>query len=822
MLLGLSLGLAGALVAGVAIVAAIVHYGRDLPNHQQLSDYRPATATRVHAGDGSLLGEFAIEKRVFVPISAIPQPLVHAFISAEDKKFFHHPGIDSLALVRAVITNVRNLFQRRRPVGASTITQQVAKNFLLTNEVSFERKIKEAILALRIERALSKDQILELYLNEIYLGRGAYGVAAAALTYFEKPLDDLTIPEAAYLAALPKAPSNYDPKRRPEAALARRNWVIGRMEDEGYINPLIANSARAAPLIQHYSPAAKSVRAEAGYFLEEVRRELVQRFGEDGLYRGGLSARTTLNPDLQELARRALSKGLIDYDRRHGWRGPLANLDPVPDTKTALAEALKPYHIHAVLEGWRIALVQAVDNRAAQIIFADATQAQIPMANMAWARPYISQFRIGFLPETPAQVLNRGDVILVSSTLEITGAGTENSENAENPKDYKDYYLVQLPQIDGALVAMDPHTGRVLAMTGGFHYERSEFNRAVQAQRQPGSAVKPFVYLAALEAGYTPATVILDAPFVIDQGVGLGKWKPENFSQKFYGPSPMRIGIERSRNLMTVRLANTVGMQQVGDVLERFDIVRPVPPQLSYALGAGDSRLINMTAAYSALVNGGHQVTPTLIDRVQDRLGNTVYRHDNRLCLDCQAAAWAGQEVPKLPDTRPPLTDPTYAYQIVSMLEGVVRRGTGRSIAALNRPLAGKTGTTNDARDAWFVGFSPDLAVGVYAGFDTPTPLGRRPNGGQETGSSVAAPIFKAFMAEALQNTPKVPFRTPPGIRLVRIDPTNGLLAGPGSSSVIEEAFVAGSEPQPGDQMRFIGETEDRSTTAPTLLQGLY
>ncbi|MGH6946256.1 MAG: penicillin-binding protein 1A [Kiloniellales bacterium] len=766
-----------ALFGAAGVLYVFYHYGRNLPDYKALATYEPPTMTRVHAGDGRLLAEYAIEKRVFVPIEAMPKRVVNAFLSAEDKTFYEHPGIDFTGVLRAVATNLANLGTERRPVGASTITQQVAKNFLLTNEVSLARKVKEAILAFRIEQAFTKDRILELYLNEIYLGFGSYGVAAAALNYFDKSLDELTISEAAFLAALPKAPNNYHPINQRDAAIGRRNWVIGRMLEDGHIDLEEARAATAEPLeIRRRAPTEV---ARADYFAEAVRREVVRLFGETNLYKGGLSIRTTLDPRLQEIADRSLRAGLIAYDRRHGWRGPLTHRSTEGDWLALLIDVPPP---PGLPEAWRLALVLGVGDSWAKIGLADGTEGEIPLAELKWARPWLEGEETGPAVKEPADVLKVGNVVLVESV-------TADAEGTDYPADT--YALRQMPAIQGALVALDPHTGRVLAMSGGFSFEQSEFNRATQAMRQPGSAFKPFVYLAALEHGFTPATVVMDAPFVIDQGPGLGKWKPSNYSEKFYGPAPIRVGIEKSRNLMTVRLAENIGMEAIVDVAKRFNIVDEMPSVLSMSLGAAETTLLRLTAAYAELVNGGKRITPTVIDRIQERHGQTIYRHDQRFCEDCQVDDWYGQKPPELPDIRDQLTDPASAYQIVSMLQGVVERGTGVRIKSVGRPLAGKTGTTNDSQDAWFIGFSPDLAVGVFAGFDEPRSLGKR-----EQGASVAVPIFRDFMAEALEGQPAIPFRIPPGIRLVRVNAATGRLARPGDSNVILEAFKPGTIPE--------------------------
>ncbi|MCH9051464.1 MAG: penicillin-binding protein 1A [Proteobacteria bacterium] len=785
------LGLAGF----VSVMAVFYYFGRDLPDYQQLADYEPPVVTRVHAGDGSLIAEYATQKRVFVPVDVMPKRVIKAFLAAEDKKFYSHPGVDILRVIRAAITNLRNIGQNRRPVGASTITQQVAKNFLLSNEVSIERKIKEAILALRIEHAFTKGRILELYLNEIYLGLGSYGVAAAALNYFDKPLDELTLGEAAYLAALPKAPNNYHPVRRPAAAKARRDWVIGRLASDGFISKTEAEEAKATPLIIRRPSETRFFRAD--FFAEEVRRELLERYGEKGLYGGGLSVRTTVEPRLQEIADKILRQGLIVYDRRHGWRGPIVHIDlegtgvivggtgpvgaPAAQGDTGWLGQLAVVPPPEGLHPWRLAVVLAVGKEAAEIGLDDGSLGRIPLGELKWARPWRENQRIGRSPRAPGDVLSVGDVIAVEAV-----SGTKDGK-ATGPGTFA---LRQIPNVNGALIALDPHTGRVLAMTGGFSFEASQFNRATQAMRQAGSAFKPFVYLTALGSGFTPSSLILDAPFVIDQGPGLGRWKPANYTKKFYGPSTMRLGLEKSRNLMTVRLAQTIGIEKVASNAERLNIVDAMPRVLSMALGAGETTLLRLTTAYAMLVNGGKRITPTLIDRIQDRHGRTVFRHDRRRCPACRVDTIAGQEVPEIPDIREQVADARSAYQVVSMLQGVVKRGTGRRVRAVGKPMAGKTGTTNDGVDTWFIGFSPDLAAGVFVGFDTPRTLGRR-----ETGSSVAAPIFRDFMKAALADQPAIPFRIPPGIRLVRVNATTGLLARRGDRNVILEAFKPGTEP---------------------------
>ena len=758
-----------------AILYGFYYFGKGLPEYQQLANYSPPVVTRIHAGDGRLMAEFAREKRVFVPIEAMPKLVIKAFLSAEDKTFYSHPGIDIPGIVRAMITNISRMGSNRRPIGASTITQQVAKNFLLTNEVSIARKAKEFILALRIERAFTKDRILELYLNEIYLGFGSYGVAAAALNYFDKSLDELTLGETAFLAGLPKAPSNYNPVRRAQAARIRRDYVLNRMSADGFIALTTAAVEMEKPVtVKRYSRADV---ARADYFVEEVRRKLKDNYGDKGLYGGGLSVRTTLNSRLQRIADSALRFGLSSYDRRHGWRGPLGKVDLDRDWRADLTKFALPSD---VVE-WKTAAVTGLTNNEVSLGFADNTAGTIPFAEMRWARPVTKKGKRGPLIKKASDTLSEGDVVAVQLV-------TRKNKDENWPDNT--FGLRQIPKVSGGVVAIDPHTGRVLAMSGGFSAALSEFNRTTQAQRQPGSAFKPFVYLAAIENGFTPSSQILDAPFVIDQGPGLGRWRPANYSKKFYGATPMRLGIEKSRNLMTVRLAHNIGMETVIEYAKRFGLVEKLEPLLSMSLGSGETTLMRITTAYAMLVNGGKRVRPTLIDKIQDRTGKTIFRHDLRECDSCRDTEWNAEVPPSLPDNRDQIADPKTSYQIVSMLEGVVKRGTGRRINALGKPLAGKTGTTNDSRDTWFIGFSPDLAVGVYIGFDNPAPLGKG-----ETGSSVAAPVFKKFMSEALKNQPAIPFRIPPGLQLVRIDPATGRPPSRGTRRAILEAFLPGTVP---------------------------
>jgi len=790
--------LAGLLLAAVIVVAGVVYlffyYGRDLPDHRQLATYEPATMTRVHAGDGRLVAEYATEKRVFVPIGAMPKRVVDAFLSAEDKNFYDHFGIDPISVAGALIQNIGNFGSDKRLVGASTITQQVAKNFLLTNETSMERKFKEAILAIRIEDTLSKNRILELYLNEIYLGYRSYGVAAAAFNYFNKSLDELNLAEAAYLAALPKAPNNYHPTKKYDAAVARRDWVLSQMVDNGKIEREQADHAALEPLRTTQRDQEEYV--SAAYFTEEVRRWLFDKFGETELYRGGLSVRTTLDPVLQHQADTALRDGLEAYDRRHGWRGPLATIGPEANNWLERFDALELKLPHT---SWQLAFVEKVTPKAARFVLQNGGAGELAVANLEWARETRKGQKLGAKIKDAAQVLSVGDVVYV----EALAAGEDTAAG---------FALRQVPEAGGALVALDPHTGRVLALSGGFDFALSQFNRATQAERQPGSAFKPFVYLAALDNGFTPASVVLDAPYVIDQGEGLGKWKPENYSQKFYGPSTLRLGLEKSRNLMTVRIAQHIGMDTVAGYAKRFNVHPNLPLMPSMALGAGETTVLRLTAAYAMLVNGGRQIVPAFVERVQDRHGQTIYTRDGRACEHCSKISWDGQPPPLLPDTREQVADPASAYQVVSMLEGVVLRGTGRSVKELGKPIGGKTGTTNNFNDAWFVGFTPDLAVGVYVGFDQPKTLGRR-----ESGGKVAAPIFREFMRQALADTPAVPFRVPRGIRFVRVDGQTGLAAREGDKNVLVEAFRIGTEPSPASRQ---AGNQNKADGTPVLTEG--
>jgi penicillin-binding protein 1A len=798
---GVVLFIAGSAVAGFLVWQA----SRDLPDYESLSKYEPPVMTRIHAHDGSLIAEFARERRIFVPINAIPKLVIGAFLSAEDRRFYEHGGVDFQGILRAVFAAAEAKIHgsNKRTQGASTITQQVAKNFLLTNERSLSRKIKEAILAVRIESAYSKDKILELYLNEIYLGMNSYGIGAAALTYFNKELKDLTIEEAAYLAALPKGPNNYHPFRQKKRATERRNWIIGEMAENGYITEEQAEAAKKKPLVVNLRPTGAHI-STAEFFAEEVRRTLLARYGEDKLYGGGLSVRTTLDPHLQNLARRALVDGLVKFDRKRGWRGPVAKIDISGDWGVALEKIHSPSDI----QPWRLGVVLETHKTKAIIGFKPARKqdstlvkdreaVEVSLDEMKWAA-YQHGKKIN--AKSTADILKPGDVVYVAP---------------KDPDNIKGAWsLMQIPQIGGGLVAMDPYTGRVLAVVGGFSYDLSQFDRVIQAKRQPGSSFKPFVYAAAIDNGYKPTSIVLDAPIEIDQGPGQDIWKPENYDEKdVTGPETLRFGIEHSRNQMTVRLAQDLGMPLIIEYAKRFGIYDDMLPVLSMSLGAGETTLLRMATGYCMLANGGKKVKATLIDRIQDRYGRTIWRHDERQCMGCTADHWANQAEPQLIDDRPQIIDPRTAYQITSILEGVVQRGTGKVLRSLDRPIAGKTGTTNQEKDAWFIGYTPNLVVGVYMGYDTPKPMGR---GG--TGGMIAAPIFGEFVKDALTNTPPEPFRVPPGIKFVRVDLKTGLRAAADDTNTIMEAFQADEGPDDGAAMiGFANATADASAGAPPL-----
>ncbi len=827
------------LILLVALFVFVVKATKDLPSVETLAEYRPPVMSRVHAGDGKLISEFRTEARVFVPIETVPKQLQHAFVAAEDKRFYEHNGFDERGFARAMIANIGHVLRKERLEGGSTLTQQVAKNFLVGNERNVTRKVREVVIAGRIEKALDKDQILELYLNEIYFGRGAYGVAAASLNYFGKPMKDLSLDQIAYLAVLPKAPSNYqvgDPDKKARA-LSRRNYVLNRMIEDKYADKRSAEAAKEMDIVVTKRFEGDEYLA-AEYFVEEARKQIYKLYGKDELYSGGLSIRTTLDTRLQLAARKALRDGLEAFDRRHGYRGPLANFDSFDDWKKRLAEYDAPKDIG----DWRVALVLKTSDKVAELGFVDeqtrtdededelakeaanaAKKGTLNVADIAWAAKALAKGEVGAKPKKMTDAVSTGDIILV--------------QRKPKSKSKTEYNLRQVPKVNGGIIAMDPHTGRVLSLVGGYSFEQSQFNRVTQAKRQPGSAFKPFVYAAALDNGFTPSSQVLDAPFVIERQdveceeneVGALElrgvqedgqleppresgepferegeaaeedecerfYKPSNYNTgKFYGLSTLRLGLEKSRNAMTVRLANDIGMMPVNEYGRRFGIYDETKPELAWALGAGETTLLRLASAYSTLVNGGKAVTPTILDRVQDGQGKTIFVHENKICEECQQDEYLGNSPPELPDDRDVVIDPVTAYQVTFMLKGVVDNGTGRKIAVLGRPMAGKTGTTNDSLDNWFMGFSPDLVAGVYVGMDNPEQMGR------ETGSSSAAPIFRDFMREALKSKPKVPFRIPEGVTLSPVNRDTGEPSYIGAPNFILEAFRPGTEPRIGE-----------------------
>jgi penicillin-binding protein 1A len=766
-IVGLFLGLAvlGVVGGGVAGYLAYEHFSADLPDVQGLQHYQPRVMSRVYAGNSQLIAELATERRIFVPYSAIPTIVKQAFVSAEDQNFWVHRGVDPVAILRAAVTDLQQMGQGRRPIGASTITQQVAKNMLVGNELSLSRKIKEAILATRIEATLSKEHILELYLNEIYLGNGSYGVAAAAEGYFNKPLDQLTLADAAFLAALPKAPNNYNPFRNPEAARNRRDWVLDRMMDDHAITAEAAQAAKRLA-VQTAEFRRPDTVPGANYFAEDVRRQLVDRFGADQTTQGGLMVRTSLDPTLQAQAERAVRAGLMAYDRGHGgWRGPLTHLEGSPaalktNWPSLLAGVARP---PGMLAAWKLAVVLETTDSEAKLGVLDTTPQimPLPLSETTWARP-VHDGKMGATPRRITDIMEVGDVVMVEPQPKGPGPRPERLA------------LRQIPQVQGALVSLDPRTGRVLALVGGWSFAMSQFDRATQAQRQPGSSFKPIVYLTAMQQGFTPNSVFLDAPFVLDQGAA-GKWRPNNFELDFNGPVPLHEALEKSLNLVTVRLAAKIGMDAVVQNAIALHVVDSMPHVLPAALGAVDTTALRMAGAYAALDEGGREVVPSLIDSVQDRDGHVIWTPPGLACQGCDGTA---AQPPQLTDTRQQVGDPASAFQVVTMMQGVVQRGTGVGAAAgINHPLAGKTGTSQDFNDAWFDGFTPDLVTVVWVGFDNPSTLGNN-----ETGAAVALPIWHDYMAFALKNRPVLSFTPPPDINLVT---TGG----------ITEAFKTGQDP---------------------------
>jgi penicillin-binding protein 1A len=729
------------------------YFSIGLPDYKKLSNYQPPISSRVYSQDGKLIAEYALQKRLFVPYESIPLKVVNSFLSAEDKNFFNHPGVDPKGILRAVIKNLKNISQNKRLEGASTITQQVAKNFLLTNEVSMKRKIKEAILAFRIERAYSKERILELYLNQIYLGQGTYGIAAASLEYFDKSIKELDYSDAALLAALPKAPSKYNPYRYPKVAEFRRNLVLKNLEENNFISKKQLKELKKSKI--NLKKRKIEIVNEANSYTEEVRRSVNQNYGFEKLYSQGLSIRTPLNINYQIQAIKSLRKGIEEYDRRHGWRGVITNKIKNKNWK----KKLNQFKLDPTLN-WEFAEIIELNN--SQIKF------KIINNNKRTIESFLSAKNIKWtIPKKKliTDQYNIGDIIFVKKEKNL-------------------WTLKQYPKVNGGIVAIDPFTGDVKALVGGFNFKSSEFNRVTQAKRQPGSAFKPIVYAAALENGFAPNSIILDAPFVETQGVGLKNWKPENYGKKFYGPSTFRKGIEYSRNLMTVRIAKILGLDKILDLSKKLNVYEEIPELLSVSLGAAETSLINLTSAYASFANGGKKINPTLISRIQDRRGKTIFQLKNRKCVGCDKFIDIPGKFPQIENTNERIFSEETAYQMVTILSGAVERGTAKKLKSLNVPLAGKTGTTNDNFDAWFIGFSSNLVIGVYIGFDNPKSLGR-----YETGSKAALPIFKDFIENALFEEDFDDFKIPENIYLTSLNYDTGLKSSSGDKNTIIEAL---------------------------------
>ena len=742
-ILVLSLGLLGAFF----IIAVLWAFSNNLPDYKFLKSYKPPVSSKVYSGDGELVNNFSTEKRIFIPYNAISKKVINSFLSAEDKNFYSHPGVDAKGVLRAVINNISNIASSRRLEGASTITQQVAKNFLLTNEVSLNRKIKEAILAFRIERALSKERILELYLNQIYLGGGAYGVASASLEYFDKSISELNYDEAALLAALPKAPSRYSPYKDLVLAKFRRDLVLKNLYENNYINKIQYQKFINKKII--LKKRKKTFTEDTSYYVEDIRKNVVNQFGFNKVYKQGLNISTPINLDLQKIAIKSLREGLISYDKRKGWRGPLLRNKKLDNWK----EKIDKFRLEKSIN-WNLAIVKKIDKFYIEIETENKLNGIVKYENISWIKKEFNQ------------ILNIGDIIYV-----------ENISNGI-------FALRQLPLVNGGIVAMDPFTGRVLALSGGFSFKKSEFNRATQALRQPGSAFKPFIYALALENGYTPSTLILDAPLVLEQGSDLKMWKPENYGKKFYGPSTLRMGLEKSRNLMTVRIAQDLGLKKIVNFSQQLGIYENPSELLSISLGSAETTLLKLTSAYSSFVNGGKLVKPIMIDRIQDSEGNTIFNNEKRKCVDCNQISYLSKDYPEIDDKFTQIFSPQTAYQMISILEGTVQNGTARNLKDLNLDLAGKTGTTNGNTDTWFVGFTSKLAVGVYVGSDNPTPLGR-----YETGAKTALPIFKKFIKNAVNKEDARPFKVPDDILMRVIDPITGDKALIESKNTIIESY---------------------------------
>lgn len=737
----------GVLFSFALIIGILWVYSNKLPDYKFLKMYKPAVSSKLYSGGGELVSDFSSEKRIFVPHDSIPKIVINSFLSAEDKNFFYHPGVDAKGIVRATINNVSNIIYSKRLEGASTITQQVAKNFLLTNEVSINRKIKEAILAFRIERALSKERILELYLNQIYLGEGSYGIASASLEYFDKPISKLNYAEASLLAALPKAPSKYNPFKNADLAKHRRNLVIKNLLENSYIN-----EEKYSELINSEIKLRKRKKKyleDARYYVEDVRKYLVEKYGFNKIYKQGFTIKTPINLELQSIATQSLREGLEEYDKRKGWRGPILN-KKITDKWN---KNLKKYKLEKTI-GWDLAIVKKINKFSVEIETEKKNQGIIKYDDASWTKKELDK------------IFKIGDVVYV-----------------KNIKDNL-YSLKQIPKANGGIVILNPYTGRVLAMSGGFSFKLSEFNRATQAFRQPGSAFKPFVYALALENKFTPSTLVLDAPVVLDQGEDLKMWKPENYGKKFYGLSTVRTGLEKSRNLMTVRIAQEIGIDKIANFAKSLKIYDNPEELISISLGSAETTLLKLTSAYSSFVNGGKLVEPIFLDRIQDSEGNTIFNSEKRFCKKCKEISYLGKDVPKIEDNFIQIFSEETAYQITSMLEGAIQRGTGRKLKDLNLDLAGKTGTTNENTDAWFVGFTSNLVIGVYVGHDEPKTLGK-----YETGAKTALPIFKSFIKKSVKRSEARPFKVAKNIKFLVIDQKTGRKADFGSKTTIIEAF---------------------------------
>ena len=735
------------LIIFMTLLGVLWSFSNNIPDYKFLKNYKPPVSSKVYSGNGDLVADFSKEKRIFVPYSSIPKNVIESFLSAEDKNFFSHPGVDARGVLRAILKNIQNVITSKRLEGASTITQQVAKNFLLTNEVSINRKIKEAILAFRIERALSKERILELYLNQIYLGSGAYGVAAASLEYFDKSIKELNYGESALLAALPKAPSKYNPYRNIELAKFRRDLVLNNLLENDFISDKKFQQLKKQEI--KLKKTKKVFLEDSQYYIEDVRKNIIEKLTYEKVYKQGFNINTPINLELQKIATDSLRQGLIEYDKRKGWRGVLTNKIYTPDW----FKGLEKYNLEKSI-GWKVSIIKKVNQFSAEIETQDNLNGIIEYKNISWTKKEFDE------------LFKSGDIVYLEKI----------KDNIFN--------LRQLPKINGGIVVMDPYTGRVLALNGGFSFKNSEFNRASQALRQPGSAFKPFVYALALENEYTPSSLVLDAPLVLDQGSDLKMWKPENYGKKFYGPSTLRVGLEKSRNLMTVRVAQSLGIDKIVNFSKDLGIYENPEALLSISLGSAETTLLKLTSAYSAFVNGGKLVEPILIDRVQDSEGNTIVNNDKRSCVDCNQISFTSNMYPKIKDNYKEVFSPQTAYQVTSLLEGVIKRGTGKKLKKLKLNLAGKTGTTNKNTDAWFIGFTSNLVIGVYVGMDNPSPLGKF-----ETGSKTALPIFENFVKKAIKKSDARPFKVSEGITMMVIDSLTGQKAKFSSKDIIMEAY---------------------------------